>query len=424
MERLLHYVWKYRLYSSAILKTTDGREISIIDPGLQNTNAGPDFFNAKIKIDDTVWAGSVEIHDRASDWIKHGHDKDKAYDAVILHVTEKNDAQIYRQDGQPIPQLLLPVPEHIRENSQSLLTSENLLPCARVIKETDSFLLSSWLNALAGERLERKTQDVLVLLDQHGQDWNEVFYILLTRNFGFGLNCDAFQQLACSLPLRYIQKHRHSISQVEAFLFGQAGLLNAEDGDEYYRLLRREYQFLAHKFKLKPLDASRIKSLRTRPVSFPHIRLAQLGMLWFTYDTLFSQLLEANTLNEIKNFFRFQPSEYWLTHYNFQRASSSHPKPIGENAIHILIINTVASLFFAYGKKKNKPEFCERAIQIQERIPAEQNSIVRLFTNAGLQIRNAADSQAVIQLKRDYCEKKKCMYCRIGYYYLKNPHCR
>lgn len=418
MEHLLHYVWKYRLYTTVLI-TTEGEEIQVIDPGIHNTDAGPDFFNAKIKVGDTLWAGNVEIHDLTSDWIKHGHDRDKAYDGVILHITGESDVAVLRSNGEPIPEVVLPVPDYIRENVQQLLDSETQLPCLSVIAETDPFLLSAWLNTLTGERLERKTRDILTLLEQNGDDWNEVFYILLTRNFGFGLNNDAFQQLASSLPLRYIRKHRGSISQVEAFLFGQAGMLIEEGGDEYYRLLRREYQFLSHKFNLKPLDASLFRSFRTRPDNFPYLKIAQLAMLWFTYDTLFSQLLEANTLNEIRKLLRLNPSDYWLTHFSFKRLSPSNSKLPGENMINILIINTVASIFFAYGQKKNKPEYCERAIQMQERIPAENNSVIRLFDQVGLKVRNSADSQAVIQLKREYCEKKKCMYCRIGYYYLK-----
>jgi hypothetical protein len=419
MEHLLHYVWKYRLYASSPLKTTTGKELCIIDPGIPNRDAGPDFSNAKVKDGHTLWAGNVEIHSRASDWFRHGHDKDKAYDSVILHVVGVDDAVAFRTNGEVIPQLVLLVPEYLRENRDRLLESDLPLPCYTVVKDLEPLILSSWLNALSSERLERKTKEIFSLLERKGEDWNEVFYVLLTRNFGFGLNSDAFQQLALSLPLHYIQKHRHSISQVEALLFGQAGLLEEDEGDEYYRLLRREYRFLSHKFDLKPLEPSLFKSFRTRPVGFPHIKLAQLSAFWFQYDTLFSCLLEANTVNEIKQFFRFTPSDYWATHYNFRHPSPNKPKVIGENAIHILLINTVAPLFFAFGKRKNKPEFCERAIQIQERIPAEQNSIVRLFTNAGVRLTNAADSQAVIQLKREYCEKKKCMYCRIGYHYLK-----
>ncbi len=418
MECLLHYVWKYRLYTS-VLTTNEGKEVYVIDPGITNSDAGPDFFNAKIKEGDTVWAGSIEIHKRASDWFKHGHDKDKAYDAVILHIVEEDDVPVFRSTGEKISQLVLPVPSYIRQNINQLLSSESILPCTSIIKELDPFLLSSWLNVLASERLERKMQDIFTLLKQQDEDWNEVFYILLTRNFGFGLNSEAFQQLAVSLPLRYIRKHRHSISQVEALFFGQAGMLKDEGGDEYYRLLRREYEFLSRKFDLKAVDASQFKSMRVRPIGFPHLKIAQLSMLWFTYDTLFSQLLEANTLNEIRAFFRFQPSDYWLTHYSFRHQSPERSKVIGENAINIIIINTVASVMFAWGKRKNKLEYCERAIQILERLPAEQNSICRLFTNAGIQLSNAADSQAVIQLKRAYCETKKCIYCRIGYNYLK-----
>ncbi len=350
MERLLHYVWKYRLYSATALITTEGKEITVIDPGIPNTDAGPDFFNAKIKTGNTIWAGSVEIHEHASDWTKHKHHQDKAYDAVILHVVNDDDAVVLRSNGEIIPQLILPIPNYIRENIQFLLESELPLPCFSTLKKTDPFLITAWLNALTSERLERKTQTIFTLLQQKEEDWNEVFYILLTRNFGFGLNSDAFQQLAESLPLRYILKQRNSISQVEALFFGQAGLLEAEEGDEYYRLLKREYRFLSHKYGLTPLDSSQFKSFRTHPTGFPPIKLAQLSMIWFTYDTLFSQLLEARTINEIRSLFRLHPSEYWSEHYSFKHKSPVRDNVLGEKAINILMINTVASFFFAYGK--------------------------------------------------------------------------
>ena len=250
MERLLHYVWKYKLYASTSLATTEGLPIAVIDPGIQNTDAGPDFFNAKIKIDGTVWAGSVEIHEKASDWLLHHHDSDKAYDSVILHVTGVNDASICRMNGEPIPQLILPVPEPARKNIDWLLAREVPVPCLERIQDVDSVHLASWMDTLLSERLERKTEDIYRLLDQYQEDWNEVFYILLTRSFGFGVNSDAFEWLAKSLPLRYIQKQRASESQVEAMLFGQAGMLSEEGSCHYYRLLRREYEFLRHKFGL------------------------------------------------------------------------------------------------------------------------------------------------------------------------------
>ena len=387
MERLLHYVWKYKLYASTPLTTTEGLPIAVIDPGIQNTDAGPDFFNAKVKIDGTVWAGSVEIHEKASDWLLHHHDSDKAYDSVILHVTGVNDASICRMNGEPIPQLILSVPEPVRKNIDWLLVREVPVPCLERIQDVDSVHLASWMDALLGERLERKTEDIYRLLDQYQEDWNEVFYILLTRSFGFGVNSDAFEWLAKSLPLRYIQKQRASESQVEAMLFGQAGMLSEEGSCHYYRLLRREYEFLRHKFGLKPLD-----------------------------DSLF---LSASSPKEIKDYFRIQPSDYWKNHYHFQYASVEKDKMIGENALNILLINTVVPLLFAYGGRNKLPEYCLRATRLLESIPPERNHIVTAFARSGIEVHNAGDTQSLIQLKREYCEKRKCLYCRIGFRLLK-----
>ena len=332
MERLLHYVWKYKLYPAMPLLTTDGRPVSVIDPGTLNSDAGPDFFNAKIKIADTLWVGSVEIHTRASDWLVHRHDKDKAYDAVILHVVECVDCEVRRTDGEPIPQLKLIVPEAIVKNIDWLLYREVAMPCLGYIPEIERLYISSWLDALLGERLERKTADIFRLLDLYGGDWNEVFYITLTRNFGFGVNNDIFERLAKSLPLRCIQKQRGSHSQIEAMLFGQAGMLDETLDCPYYRLLQREYRFLRHKFGLTPLDPSQFRSLRIRPVNFPCLKLAQLAAVWTQYDTLFSVILAAGSLGRIKQCFRVSPSVYWETHYNFRSVSARKEKQVGENS--------------------------------------------------------------------------------------------
>lgn len=419
MERLLHYVWKYRLYAAYPLLTTVGQKVSVIDPGIQNTDAGPDFFNAKIKIDDTIWAGSVEIHTKASDWLLHHHDRDKAYDAVVLHIVEVADWVACRTTGEPIPQLRLIVPDTVLKNIDWLLYRDSYLPCLAYIDGIDSVYLSSWLEALLSERLERKTGDIFHLLEQYGNDWNEVFYITLTRNFGFGVNTDIFERLAKSLPLRYIQKQRSSHSQVEALLFGQAGMLEEPGDCHYYRLLQREYQFLRHKFGLSPLDGSLFRNLRTRPVNFPYLKLAQLASLWVQHDTLFSAILEAGSTGQIKQFFRVVPSNYWDTHYQFHSASPGKEKGIGENALNILLINTVVPMFFVYGLRNKRPEYCERAVRILESIPPEKNTIVATFSQAGIRVCHAGDSQALIQLKREYCEKKKCLYCRIGFRLLK-----
>ena len=411
MERLLHYVWKYKLYPAMPLLTTDGRPVSVIDPGTLNSDAGPDFFNAKIKIADTLWVGSVEIHTRASDWLVHRHDKDKAYDAVILHVVECVDCEVRRTDGEPIPQLKLIVPEAIVKNIDWLLYREVAMPCLGYIPEIERLYISSWLDALLGERLERKTADIFRLLDLYGGDWNEVFYITLTRNFGFGVNNDIFERLAKSLPLRCIQKQRGSHSQIEAMLFGQAGMLDETLDCPYYRLLQREYRFLRHKFGLTPLDPSQFRSLRIRPVNFPCLKLAQLAAVWTQYDTLFSVILAAGSLGRIKQCFRVSPSVYWETHYNFRSVSARKEKQVGENSLCILLINTVVPVLFAYGVRSKQPEYCDRAIHILESLPPEKNAIVSGFTQAGIKTGHAGDSQALVQLKREYCEKKKCLYC-------------
>ena len=401
MERLLHYVWKYKLYTATPLITTEGRPVQVIDPGMQNTDAGPDFFNAKIKIDGTLWVGSVEIHDKSSDWLLHHHDTDKAYDCVILHIIGFNDFQ--------------PVLRSI----DWLLYREAALPCLDHITGIAPLHIACWMEALLSERLERKTHDIFLLLDAYQTDWNEVFYITLTRNFGFGVNNDAFERLAKSLPLRCIQKQRNSHSQIEAMLFGQAGMLEEENDDHYYRLLQREYDFLRHKFGLSPMEDFVFKNLRTRPVNFPYLKVAQLAALWVRYDTLFSAILEARSTGEIKKYFRIPPSGYWETHYHFRYASPRKEKTIGENALNILLINTVVPMLFAYGLHNKRPEYCERATRLLESIPPEKNTIVTTFYNAGITVRHAGDSQALIQLKREYCEKKKCLYCRIGFRMLK-----
>ena len=419
MERLLHYVWKYKLYTATPLITTEGRPVQVIDPGMQNTDAGPDFFNAKIKIDGTLWVGSVEIHDKSSDWLLHHHDTDKSYDCVILHITGFNDFQPVRTNGNPIPQMLLTVPENILRSIDWLLYREAALPCLDHITGIAPLHIACWMEALLSERLERKTHDIFLLLDAYQTDWNEVFYITLTRNFGFGVNNDAFERLAKSLPLRCIQKQRSSHSQIEAMLFGQAGMLEEENDDHYYRLLQREYDFLRHKFSLSPMEDFVFKNLRTRPVNFPYLKVAQLAALWVQYDTLISAILEARSTGEIKKYFRIPPSGYWETHYHFRYASPRKEKTIGENTLNILLINTVVPMLFAYGLHNKRPEYCERATRLLESIPPEKNTIVTTFYNAGITVRHAGDSQALIQLKREYCEKKKCLYCRIGFRMLK-----
>ena len=423
MERMLQYIWKHRLYTESDFVTTEGAPVFVIDAGIQNSDAGPDFFNAKIRIGHTVWVGNVEIHERSSDWYQHRHQKDKLYDTVILHVIRQHDAEIFRTDGEAIQQAVLPVTEKIEKNIEWLLARETPVSCEERIASVPSLYLSDWMSALLTERLERKTADIFVRLQKNCQDWNEIFYITLMRNFGFGLNGEAFELLAANLPYKYILKHRNNPLQIEALFFGQAGLLDDvslskaqdQENDSYYRLLRRDYVFLQTKYGLKPINSFLFKKLRIRPVNFPHVRLAQLAAVWIKHDTLFSKILETKDVKTLRSFFEVAPSAYWTNHYRFQMVSDVNRKSVGRRTTDSILINTVVPTLFAYGKYSNKTEYCERSMRLLEEIRPERNSIVTLFHQSGVPVRNAGDTQALIQLRREYCDKKKCLFCRIGF---------
>lgn len=417
MERLIQYVWKYRLYEPDSLVDTEGLPITIIDPGIHNTHAGPDFFNAKIRIGDQLWAGNIEIHSSPADWYKHGHHEDAGYNSVILHIALTYDSgKIVTQEGRTVPQLTIKIPEKIAENYEYLLFADRDIPCLGRIKEIAPIHLTDWKNALTIERLENKSNRIESLLNQTKGDWEEVFYITLARNLGFGINGDAFERLAGSLPLRYIQKHRDSLFQIEALLFGQAGLLEEENEDDaYYSKLRQESLFLRNKFSLHPLDEYLFKKLRTRPYNSPHIKIAQFAAMLHEHESLFSKVLEAQHIEQYFALFTPSVSAYWQSHFYFHNLSVKSEKKLSPNALFIVLINTVVPVLFAYGKKKKRTDLVDYSLQLLERLPPEKNSIVTLFERAGLSVVNAADTQAVIQLKREYCEKKECLFCRIGH---------
>ena len=423
MESLLNYVWQYKLYNADYLMTTAGESVEIINPGLHNHDAGPDFFNAQVKIAGRLWAGNVEMHTDASDWFTHGHDTNKAYDSVILHVVEYGKATVFRSNGEEIPQLILPIPLSIRENISYLLKKKTLVPCGNLLPNIDPIHLNLWKDVLLFERLERKTKDIHTLLEMNKGDWNETFYILLCRSFGFGINSDAFERLARSLPWRCVLKQRYSSVQTESLFFGQAGLLEeSHPNDRYYKLLKEEYNFFRHKYALQPLDSTLFKNLRMRPGCFPHIRLAQLSQFWVQHDTLFSALMETVDIEALKNYFHVSPSIYWETHYRFGQTSPPKKKPLGLSSINLLMINAVAPILFAYGESKQDQNFCDRSIALFESLPPENNHIVRAFAQHGVTVSHAGDSQALIQLMRAYCEPKKCLYCRVGSRLLKKSY--
>lgn len=415
-EQLLHYIWKFKLYPSNVFLSTEGNKIEVIDAGMLNSNAGPDFFNAKIKVDNKTWAGNIEIHKSSSDWKKHNHQSDSAYNSIILHVVEKIDCDIYTQEGRNVPQIQIEIPDNVTSNYSNLLSSNFTIPCSQKLMNIPRIHFNPWLYALLAERLERKTNDIYKILDKFNNSWDETFYVLLARNFGFGLNSEIFERLALSLPYFYIQKHSDNIFQIEALLFGQAGLLEDEMIiDDYYLQLKKEYRFLRNKYTLNNLDGYLFKSLRVRPQGFPQVRIAQLASVLQQSKRLFSKVLEKEDENLLRLFFHINASEYWQTHYTFGTASKKKTKYTGDSSINVILINTVVPILFAYGKKNNIEKYCTRALNILEDLKPERNSIITEFKKLGVNPQNAADTQSLIQLRKEYCDKRKCLYCKIGY---------
>ena len=419
MEQLLHYVWKHKIFPLKELKTTTGQQVEVIDTGLANTDAGPDFFNAKLKLDGVLWIGNIEIHERSSDWFKHGHHADTGYNSVILHIASEIDTEISRSNGERIPQIQLICPEAVRTNYKELLETDSYPPCYRIIPSLPPFTAHSWMTALQMERFEQKATLLNERLKRCQGNWEDAFFITLARNFGFGLNGDAFETWAHQLPFRAVDKHRNDLFQIEAIFFGQAGILEDSDGDGYYLRLKKEYTYLQHKFGLIPMDASLWRFLRLRPANFPHIRIAQLACLYHRAYGLLSRIMETETLQGVRDILKGGTSEYWLTHYTFGGSSPSRQKSLSNTSLDLLIINTVVTFLYAYGLHKGNPVLCARAGSFLEELKAENNYITRMWEQCGMKASNAADSQALIQLKKEYCDKKKCLYCRIGYEYLK-----
>ena len=429
MEQLLHYVWKHRLYPLAPMQTTEGLQVEIIDPGLHNHDSGPDFFNAKVKIDGTLWVGNVEIHDRSSDWYLHGHDHDEHYNNVILHVVGEADREVVDAEGKCLPQLCLPIPESVRMNYEELLHADDYPPCYRVIPGLSRLMIHSWMSALQTERLMQKTEAIMARVEHCGGSWEEAYFVTLARNYGFGVNGDAFEQWAEHIPLHDVDHHRDDLFQIEALFMGQAGLLSPDAiperyreaalADDYMKRLTAEYHYLAHKFGLTPMDHRLWRFLRLRPQNFPHIRISELAHLYYRHQSGMSQLLACTTIKEVTQLLRIGVTPYWENHYTFGVESQHSTKAISAASVRLLIINTVVPVLFAYGRYKQEEALCDRAFDFLRQVRAEDNHIVRMWQECGLTVENAGDSQALIQLKKEYCDRKECLRCRIGYEYLK-----
>ena len=429
MEQLIHYVWKHKLFPLVGLKTTNGQDVEVIDPGLHNHDAGPDFFNAKVKIGGTMWVGNVEIHDRSSDWFLHRHDRDVAYNNVILHVAEAIDVDVKTQQGEYPPQMRLQVPTDVREHYEELLATDEYPACYRIIPQLSRLMIHSWMSALQTERLEQKTESIAQRVKECDGSWEAAYFVTLARNYGFGINGDAFELWAKHIPLQSVAHHRDNLMQIEALFLGQAGLLEAVSlperyhhqalSDSYFIELRSEYQYLAHKFGLQAMDVNQWRFLRLRPQNFPHIRIAQLARLYYEQRAGLSQLLECETIKQVRQLLATQVTPYWETHYLFGEESTRSEKKLSVASLNLQVINTVCPILFAFGKHKNAEKYCERAFDLLDKLKAENNHIVRMWKEVGLKVDTAGDSQALIQLKKAYCDRKDCLRCRIGYEYLK-----
>ncbi|MFV0545747.1 MAG: DUF2851 family protein [Bacteroides sp.] len=419
MEVLLQYLWKHKIFPLKPLQTDSGLSIEVIDPGLWNTNSGPDFFNAKLKIQGTVWVGNIEIHEHSSDWFRHGHDKNKAYDSVILHVIGQSDCSVYRTTGEPIPQFVLICPPELKDHYEQLCHIRSYPACQSVVARLSPFFIHSWLSALEAERLDHKMKDIERWLRYCNQNWEDTFFITLARNFGFGLNGEAFECWAKKIPFRAVDKHRDDLFQIEAFFFGQAGLLNDTNGDPYFTDLQKEFFYLQHKFELvSPMEKNVWRFLRLRPSNFPFIRLAQLAYLYHHGEGLFSKLMEAEDLNEIRNLLTIRTSSYWEEHYVFGKYSRREAKKLGDRTIDLICINTIIPFLHAFGQHKGEERLSDRAQHFLEQLRAENNVITRKWNKVGIKVDSAADSQALIELEREYCEKKRCLDCRFGFEFM------
>ena len=410
-ERLLQYIWQFQYFNNSSLQTTDTQPVQVINSGIYNTNQGPDFLNAKIKIDDTIWAGSVELHIHTSDWQEHNHSKDKNYSNVILHVVWNDDVDL--KLSFPTLELKNIVPKLLLKKYEELMQDTQFIPCEKQLHRIEPLLMISWKERLLIERLQQKTIYIERLLDKAKMHWEEIFWWMLARNFGIKVNSDAFEKIAQSISINILSKHKAQLIQLEALLMGQSGLLENEFKEDYPVMLQKEYRFLQQKYKLKQVHAP-LYFLRMRPANFPTIRLAQLASLIQQSEHLFSQIKETTDFSKIEKLFSVTANDYWHYHYVFDEISSFKKKTLGKQMINNILINTVVAVLYAYGYFNNNESYKNKALHWMANIISEKNSITEGFQSLGVENKTACDSQALIQLKNEYCDHKRCLQCAIG----------
>lgn len=420
-EDFIHYVWNYKKFDFSNLKTTQGENLVIVNSGQYLQKAGPDFFNAQIILENQKWAGNVEIHLKSSDWYLHHHEKDDNYNNVILHVVWDHDTPIFRKDNSEIPVLEIKnyVSKEELNNYLSLTTQKSWIFCENQIAEVDEFVFSNWQERLFYERLERKIQPVNQLLEETENDWESLLFCMLAKNFGLNTNGESFLKMAKSITFSLIRKEALEVMYLEALFFGQADMIPVDVEDNYPKELKSWYDYIALKYKLSKPVIEPIQFFKHRPDNFPTIRLSQLAMLYHLHRNLFSKIIEANSIEEIYKIFNLSVSDYWKTHYNFDKSSPKKEKSLSKSFIDLVIINSIIPIRFAYANANGK-EISETLTDLLSNIPSEKNSIIEKFTTFGIKSKNAFQSQSLLELKNEYCNHKKCLQCAVGLELLKN----
>jgi len=415
-EKLLHYVWKNQWFAKEQLETTHKQSVSILNQGFPHQDAGPDFKQAIIKIDEVTWAGNVEIHIRSSDWYKHQHQNDTKYNSVILHVVYEHDQEVFIGQDTPLPTLelrtLLSSQLLLRYNQ--LMHSSHPLPCAAYIGKITPLTMQSFFTRLAFDRLTRRQVQIFEILHTFQEDWEQALFYMLCQSFGFKTNAPAFEMLGRTLPYKILKKHADSHLQIAALIFGQAGMLEEELEDDYYQSLQNEYLYLRAKYKLIPVETKCWNLLRLRPHNFPCIRLAQLGEIIFNHHDLFAKITAPKKMAHFQNIFVNKPNDYWNTHYHFGKTSRASEKMMGEKSFHLLLINAVIPFLYAYGVFIGNEKLQEYSMRLMEHLPFEANHITKKYQPLGFCAKNAGDSQALLELYHEYCEKKRCIDCMVG----------
>ncbi len=414
-EDLLHYVWKFQKLTRTQLKCVHGEQVQIHHPGTHNLNAGPDFFNAKLSIDGQLWAGNVEIHLKSSDWYAHNHQNDDAYTNVVLHVVWQHDAEVYRNDGTVIPTFVVSnyVDSDLLDRYKKLMTSRlTWINCENELPEVDEFLIKNWLERLYFERLEDREKLISKELSELNNHWEALLFRMLFKNFGLKINAPSFLSIARSFDFKVIQKNTNS-QTLEALLIGQAGLLDEEKEDAYFLKLKEEYHYLRHKYNLTNAGVVKPHFFRLRPPNFPTIRLSQLAVLYADQKNVFSDLIKTKEVEVFYDLFDVAATEYWTTHFNFGVPAAKRKKKLTKKFINLLLINTVIPIKFSYAKR-NGEDISEQLIELATSLAAEENSILSKFNSIRPMAENSLESQALLQLKNNYCDKNKCLNCAIG----------